>query len=117
MLKELSQAQARPVNKLLRRIMGNALGGPRGGCHQLSLGVGKASQRKRHLSWVLKAEWEFTGQREDTGIACRGRVMYKNGRRSASRARTGGGAVLRDEARQVGRGQITASFSKGKCAL
>lgn len=29
----------------------------------------------------------------------------------------GGGAVLIDEARQVGRGQITAGFSKGKCAL
>lgn len=29
----------------------------------------------------------------------------------------GGGAMLRDEARQVGRDQITAGFSKGKCAL
>lgn len=91
MLKELSQARLRPVNKPLKCIMGNALGMPRGWCHQLVLGMGKASQRRRHLSWALKAEWEFTGQREDTGIAGRGPVTDEDVRESASRTRTGGG--------------------------
>ena len=84
-----SAGPVRPVNKPLRCIMGNAQGASKGGCHQLGLGVGKASQRRRHLSWVLKAEWELTGQREDTGIASKGQVTYKDGRGSASRTRTG----------------------------
>lgn len=43
------------------------------------------------MSWALKAEWEFTGQREDTGIAGRGPVTDEDVRESASRTRTGGG--------------------------
>lgn len=79
--------------------------------------MGKASLRRRHLSWALKAEWEFTGQREGQSIAGRGRVLCKDVRGLASRARMGDGVELRDEARPVGKGQLTAGSSKGKCAL
>lgn len=63
------------------------------------------------MSWASRHEWEFTGQRGARVIAGRGCVTYKDIRGQLG---LGAGVVLRDEARQVGRGWITAGFSKAK---
>ena len=55
------------------------MGVPRGGCHQLGLGVEGWGRRfpEETFDLGLEGQWEFRGQR-GTGIAGRGHIVYNS---------------------------------------